>query len=242
MGHVHDRKNTYKHVRPARPGRKHPGTNTNMDGLLIKPPQGKKWALSNLTLLEDGELLGDAIRSGQARAVSDGSFKEKFGTAAWVFYHNETNATLGNGRLITPGCLNDQCAYRSELSGIYGIALTLHELASYQDFTGGHIKIACDGESALHQCFKPWDSNPLAKHFNLIQATRTAIRKTPLGWSWEHVRATKTTKTTCSPLPNSATSIWTQQRKNTGNSTIHNTMAQLYNSTGKAGEFSLEKN
>ena len=159
-----------------------------MEGSPTQPPKRKKWALANLTLRDNGGPLGEAIRSGQARAVSDGSFKDKFGTAAWVFYHNATNATLGSGTLITPGGQNDQCAYRSELSGIYGIALTLHELASYQDFTGGHIKIACDGESALHRCFKPWDSNPLAKHFDLIQATRTAIRKTPLEWSWEHVR------------------------------------------------------
>jgi len=85
------------------------------------------------------------------------------------------------------GYPNDQCAYCSKLSSIYGIALTLKELATYQDFMGGNIKIACDGESALHWCFKPWNSNPLAKHFNLIQATRTAIWNTPLGWSWEHV-------------------------------------------------------
>jgi len=151
-------------------------------------PKDKKWALANLNLLHDGAPLGEAIRAGQARAVSDGSFKECFGTAAWVFYHNETNRTLGNGRLITPGGPHDQCAYRSELAGLYGIALTLNELSVHQDFTGGQIKVACDGESALHRCFKPWDANPLAKHFDLIQATRTAIRNTPLAWSWEHVR------------------------------------------------------
>jgi len=82
--------------------------------------------------------------------VSDGSFKEKFGMAAWVFYHNETNATLGNGKLITLGYLDDLCTYHSKLSGIYSIALALRELAMYQDFVGGSIKIACNGESMLH--------------------------------------------------------------------------------------------
>jgi len=138
---------------------------------LLNLPKEKKWALSNLTLLEDGAPLGDAIRSGQACAVSDGSFKEQFGTAAWVLYHNETHIMLGNGQLITPGCPQDQCAYHSKLSGLYGIALTLNELSIHQDFAGGHIKITCDRESVLHRCFKPWDSNPLAKHFDLIQAT-----------------------------------------------------------------------
>jgi len=27
----------------------------------------------------------------------------------------------------------------------------------------------------------------LAKHFNIIQATRATIAKTPLCWSWEHI-------------------------------------------------------
>jgi len=90
---------------------------------------------------------------------------------AWVFYHNKMNTTFGNGKLITPGYLDDQCAYQSELYGIYGIESTIWELSTYQDFTGGSITIACNGESALHRCFKPWNSNPLAKHFDLIQAT-----------------------------------------------------------------------
>jgi len=64
---------------------------------------------------------------GHAKAVSDGSFKEKFGTAAWVFYHAIMNATLGSGKLITPGYPEDKCAYRSELSGLYGIVATIQE-------------------------------------------------------------------------------------------------------------------
>jgi len=112
--------------------------------------QQKKWALTHLNLPEDGVLLGEAIRSGQAKAVSDGSFKEKFGTATWVFYHASMNATLGSGKLITLGYPEDQCTYRSELSGLYGIVSTIRELTTYQDLAGGTILITCDGENALH--------------------------------------------------------------------------------------------
>jgi len=45
--------------------------------------------------------------------------------AAWVFYHDITNVTLGSGKLITLGYLEDQCAYRSKLSGLYGIVATI---------------------------------------------------------------------------------------------------------------------
>jgi len=88
-------------------------------------PLDKKWALSHLNLLDDGAPLGEAIRTGHACMVSNGSFKEQFGMAAWVFYHGKMNATLGNGKLITLGYPDDQCTYRSELSGIYGIVSTI---------------------------------------------------------------------------------------------------------------------
>jgi len=47
---------------------------------------------------------------------------------------------------------------------------------------------------------------------------------------------TKTKHTTRSPSLNSATSIWTQQRKHIGNYTTHITRAQRYGFTGKDGE------
>jgi len=108
--------------------------------------------------------------------------------AMWVYYHDKTNETLSSGQLVTPGYPEDQeCSYRSELSGLYGIVATIAEMGSFHDLSGGSITVTCDGESALHRCFKPWASNPLAKHFDIIQATRTTIAKTQLHWSWEHV-------------------------------------------------------
>jgi len=56
----------------------------------------KRWASLYLDLLDNGTPLGEAIRTGQVHAVNNRSFKEKFGTAVWVFYHRETNATLGS--------------------------------------------------------------------------------------------------------------------------------------------------
>jgi len=152
-------------------------------------PMDKKWAFTHLTLLNQGEQLATAIRLRQARAVSNGSFKDWFGTAMWVYYHDTTNETLGSGKLVTPGYLEDQCSYRSKLSGLYRISTTIAKLALFHDLSGGSIKVACDGKSALHQCFKPWASNPLAKHFDVIQAMRATLAQTQLvGWSWEHIQ------------------------------------------------------
>jgi len=91
--------------------------------------------------------------------------------ATWVFYHGETNDTLGSGKLITLGYPEDQCSYQSKMSSIYGIASIIRELALYHDLQGRTLMVACNGESTLHQCFKPWNRNLLAKHFDLIQAT-----------------------------------------------------------------------
>ncbi len=106
-----------------------------------------------------------------ARVVSDGSFKNRFGMAAWVYYNNETNVLLSSDKLVTPGYPEDQSSYQSKISRIYGIVATIVEMELFHDLGGGSIKVACDGESALHRCFKPWVSNPLAKHFDMIQAT-----------------------------------------------------------------------
>jgi len=108
--------------------------------------------------------------------------------AAWVFYHDITNVTLGSWKLITLGYPEDQCAYQSKLSGLYRIVATIRELATFQDLAGGAILITCDRESALHRCSKLWNGNPLMKHFDLIQATRSEIQNILLAWSWEHVR------------------------------------------------------
>jgi len=147
----------------------------------------KKWVFTHLNLLDQGKPLATAIWLGQqAREVSHGSFKDSFGMAAWVYYHDKTNETLGSGQLVTLGYPEDQCSYQSEVSGLYGIAAIIAKMGSFHDLSGGSITVMCDGESALHRCFKPWASNPLAKHFNIIQATRTTIAKTQLCWSWEH--------------------------------------------------------
>ncbi len=59
----------------------------------------------------------EAIRNCTAVAVSDGSFKEGYGTAAWVI-EGETEDSQLLGRIIAPGGQHNQSPYRSELTGI----------------------------------------------------------------------------------------------------------------------------
>jgi hypothetical protein len=56
-------------------------------------------------------------------AVSDGSFKEEHGTAAWIVVVSDKCCI--EGKVITPGLPSVQSAYRSELAGIFGILATI---------------------------------------------------------------------------------------------------------------------
>ena len=57
-----------------------------------------------------------AILHGDARAVSDGSFKDSHGTAAFILQGDNPKKAI-EGRNQTHGLKQDQCAYQSELGG-----------------------------------------------------------------------------------------------------------------------------
>ena len=50
-------------------------------------------------------------------AVSDGNFKDTFGTAAWTI-GTEQDGQLMAGRAVCPGGSEHQSSYRSELTGL----------------------------------------------------------------------------------------------------------------------------
>jgi len=67
-------------------------------------PNKHKQTFHNLKLTEDGYPIVQAIMSGNAIAVSNGSFKDAQGTAAWMFYDNHNPKTsLGEGVITTLG-------------------------------------------------------------------------------------------------------------------------------------------
>jgi len=71
---------------------------------ISKLPNKHKQTFQHLNLTEDGQPIIQAIMSGHAVAVSDGSFKDAQGTAAWMFYDDRNPKTsLGEGAITTPG-------------------------------------------------------------------------------------------------------------------------------------------
>jgi hypothetical protein len=47
---------------------------------------GEKWCLDYIDMKDNGHILAEAIQQGTAIAVSDGSFQDQYGIAAWVYW------------------------------------------------------------------------------------------------------------------------------------------------------------
>jgi len=78
--------------------------------------------------------------------VSDGSFCEGRGTAAWII-EGKDKAHHIVGVWMTPGTTQDHSSFHSELWGLYGILLTLVHLppATHKP----PLELECDGQAAL---------------------------------------------------------------------------------------------
>ena len=94
--------------------------------MLQQLPADVRWALCDIAASDNGVVIAQALRDGTAVAVSDGSFKDKFGTAAWVIEGRRSDGWL-EGQCIIPGGPEDQSAYRSKLGGLYVIAAMVQE-------------------------------------------------------------------------------------------------------------------
>jgi hypothetical protein len=149
---------------------------------------GESWCFSHLDLSDDGHTLATAIKEGDAIAISNGSFRDQYGTAAWVLEGSNSNGRIV-GAVIAPGTAKDQSAYRSELVGIYSILLCVKKLCNFFHITQGCIELGCDGQSALDKAFnhvaliKIEDSN-----YDLLFAIRTLWAYSPLTWKFCHVK------------------------------------------------------
>jgi hypothetical protein len=163
---------------PAAP---RPTFKTVLDSL----PASSKWALSEFALPSDLSSIIRALSTGTARAISDGSFKDEFGTSALTVVDDADTSILGLN--IVPGHPDDQGAYRSELAGLFGIVLLVNLLCSWAGILSGGIEVGCDGLSALNKAFDTWPLDPDDPHFDMLSALCTMIAASPLKWTTRHI-------------------------------------------------------
>jgi hypothetical protein len=148
-------------------------------------PSSSNWAIREYALPANLDPLIASIIAGTARAVSDGSFKDKFGTSAFTILDSTDVSIIGLN--IVPGHPDDQGAYRSELAGLFGIVLVVNALCSWAKLSHGAIEIGCDGLSALDKAFDTWPLEPADPHFDMLTALRSMISESPLSWTTRHI-------------------------------------------------------
>ena len=108
-----------------------------------------------------------AIMRRDARAVSDGSFKDSHGTAAFCL-HGDNPTKAIHGCHQTHGTKEVQCPYRSELSGVCGILTMLEGICKTFNLEEGAITIGLDGESVIKTLERPWIPKPTEPHYDLV--------------------------------------------------------------------------
>ena len=119
-----------------------------MDVLSLR--KGEPWALHNMKTTECVDGIVKDIANGRAVGVSDGSFKDEAGTAAWIL-ENEAGTQRIMGNVVVPGYRLDQSAYRSEIAGLYAMVLVVEMIKEVWGLTKGGILLGCDGKDALNQ-------------------------------------------------------------------------------------------
>lgn len=85
-------------------------------------------------------------------AVSDGAYKDSFGTATWMIGTMEHPDRI-TGRVICPGAADDHSSYRSKLVGLYAIMAVVQLVGNYFKVQEGRLEIGSDGQ-LLHSAYE----------------------------------------------------------------------------------------
>jgi hypothetical protein len=150
-----------------------------VERLRILRPLDFRWAITEMSVNDNGTEIADALQEGTAVAVSDGSYKDAQGTSAFVI---EGSSSVGRlvGVNVIPGEEESQSPYRSELGGVAGILEALHCMCVAHSITKGHVTVGLDGEQAMKEAFSKWPLDPSRPDYDLLQHIRGMIHASPL--------------------------------------------------------------
>ena len=184
---------------------------TTLAGALDLLPASDRWAVQHLYSADEGRSIAKEIIKGTAIAVSDGSYKDNFGTSAFIFHAPTTGARL-TGRNCIPGAPEDQSAHRSEVGGIVGMAVALHLLCNIYDITDGKIILGLDGKSALNSASSKWDPKCQKTDFDILWEARKQLAALPITVEFKWVEGHQDDK----PLMNLPADLHTGSRQHHG--------------------------
>jgi len=147
------------------------------------------WTWQKCNLTSEGSMtnLIQVIHNGQAVEVSDGTFKDQAGAAAWMIEGCMAEDRLwGTG--LTLGQPEDQSACWSKLFGLWSILASLKQLVASHNIEHGQVTIACDGNGTLKKAQQEHLTEPSEAHYNLISAIQNLQREIPLMLKFEHIK------------------------------------------------------
>jgi len=148
------------------------------------------WCFTYCNIPIDGQAIAEAIKRCSMIAVSNGSFRDQYGTAAIIIEgYNPLHRITA--KVITPGGAQDHSSYRSELAGIYSTLTIINHICFFYDIHEGQVEFACDGLSALHQVFSNNSTSSDVADFDLVSAARKAWTTSPVTWITRHVAGHK---------------------------------------------------
>lgn len=144
------------------------------------------WALHNFKIQGRIHRIIQAIQDGSLLTMSDGSFAHGVAVASWrIGTADELHSISAD--VVTPGPDSAMDAYRAELSGIYGMLLTLFLLSP--EISGSpEVTIINDALFVLRDVFSDRDHAPFRyKHHDLIGAAKRLISEAPISFLFQHV-------------------------------------------------------
>jgi hypothetical protein len=157
----------------------------------LKTKSGLDWCTHDLVVAPDCAELVLGIKAGltgNIKAISDGSFKDTWGTAAWTIGITEHEQYISR-RVVCPGGADAHSSYLSELTGLYVILAIMNHFCEYYQIDDGSIEIGCDGLSALQTSFDQ-GLNLLSDipDYDLIGAIYHMRKTSKVLWSYRHVK------------------------------------------------------
>jgi hypothetical protein len=141
----------------------------------------ESWPIVESFFPEDPVLITQAITSGMAVMVSNGSYKPllstEIGAAAWILECSVTLAVCF-GECSTSGLRNEVNAYRSEIQGCHAGLLGLLAFCIYHDIHEGSIMSLFDNDAGLDKAAEGHlNVSTKYKHSDLIWAIQVIVFK-----------------------------------------------------------------
>lgn len=151
----------------------------------------EKYLLQGIEFSEEDIIgIGNHLRNGTVRVVSDGSFFKSTKVAAFCtrIESSDQSFSLQISQYV-PGDPNHMDPYRAECAGILTGFIILSLICEFCNIDEGGAKIGCDGSAALDMAFKrSWDVHTTDSHYDIIYLLHSWLKKIPISLQKHWIR------------------------------------------------------